>query len=82
MRAAFEEVRRADEALKASTASSEVAKQALDLSNKAYAAGATSNLELIDAERRTRDAETQTAVAEDAARQARVDLLAASGRFP
>jgi outer membrane protein TolC len=82
VRSAFEEVRRADEALKASTAASDVAKHALDLANKAYAAGATSNLELIDAERRARDAETQTAVAEDGARQARVDLLAASGRFP
>ena len=39
-------------------------------------------LEVIDSERAARDAETQAAVAEDAARQARLDLLAASGRFP
>ena len=39
-------------------------------------------LEVIDAERRSRDAETAAVVAEDAARQARLDLLAASGRFP
>jgi outer membrane protein TolC len=39
-------------------------------------------LEVIDAERQARDAETLAAVAEDAARQARLDMLAASGRFP
>ena len=38
--------------------------------------------EVIDAERQARDAETQAAIAEDTARQARLDLLAASGRFP
>ncbi len=82
VRVAFEEVRRADEALKASNGSSDVAKRALDLANQAYQAGATSNLELIDAERRARDAETQAAISEDAARQARLDMLAASGNFP
>jgi outer membrane protein TolC len=57
-------------------------REALDLSTLAYRAGATTNLEVIDAERRARDADTQVAVAEDAARQARLDLLAAGGRFP
>jgi hypothetical protein len=37
---------------------------------------------VIDAERRARDPETQEAVAEDAAREARLDLLAATGKFP
>ena len=55
---------------------------ALRLSELAYRAGATSNLEVIDAERASRDADTAAAIAEDAARQARLDLLAASGRFP
>ncbi len=82
VRVSFEEVRRADEALKATHGASDVAKRALDLANQAYQAGATSNLELIDAERRARDAETQAAIAEDVARQARLDLLAASGKFP
>jgi outer membrane protein TolC len=40
------------------------------------------HLEVIDAERQARDAETQAAIAEDAAREARLDLLAAAGRFP
>lgn len=48
----------------------------------AYRAGATTNLEVIDAERRACDAQVQAVLAEDAARQARLDLLVASGRFP
>ena len=57
-------------------------KQAFDLANLAYRNGATTNLEVVDAERRARDADTVAVVAEDASRQARLDLLAASGRFP
>lgn len=82
VRAAFEEMERADVALDQARQSAAFGKQALALANLAYRAGATTNLEVIDAERQARDAETQAAVAEDAARQARLDLLAASGRFP
>jgi outer membrane protein TolC len=82
VRTAFEEIREADVALDQATQSSAFAKHALDLANLAYRAGATTNLEVIDAERQARDAETQQAIAEDAARQARLDLLAASGHFP
>jgi len=52
------------------------------LADRAYQAGATGNLEVIDAQRRARDAETDAAVAEDAVRQARLDLLSATGHFP
>src|SRR6202050_5045621 len=82
VRAAFEEMQRADVALDQALQSAAFAKQALDLANLAYRAGATTNLEVIDAERQARDAATQAAIAEDASRQARLDLLAASGRFP
>jgi outer membrane protein TolC len=82
VRTGFETVRRADDALKAARDASQLATQALELAQLAYRAGATTNLEVIDAERRARDAETQVAVAEDGARQARLDLLAATGRFP
>jgi outer membrane protein len=82
VRTAFEEIRESDVALDQATQSSAFARHALDLANLAYRAGATTNLEVIDAERQARDAQTQQAVAEDAARQARLDLLAASGRFP
>jgi hypothetical protein len=37
---------------------------------------------VIDAERSARDADTSVATAEDTLRRARLDLLAALGRFP
>jgi outer membrane protein TolC len=82
VRVAFEEVKRAVASLEAATRAARLAEEALELANIAYRAGATTNLEVIDAERRARDAETQAVIAEDTARQARLDLLAASGRFP
>jgi outer membrane protein TolC len=82
VRTAFEAVRRNDAALRAAQNASHLATQALELSNLAYQAGATTNIEVIDAERNARDAETNAAIAEDGARQARLDLLVASGRFP
>jgi outer membrane protein TolC len=81
-RAAFEEIQRADVALDQAQQSAAFAAKALVLANLAYRGGATTNLEVIDAERQSRDADTQAAVAEDTSRQARLDLLAASGRFP
>lgn len=82
VRAAFQQVKHADAALETARAAARQAAEALELANVAYKAGATTNLEVIDAERRARDAEVQAVLAEDAARQARLDLLAASGRFP
>ena len=82
VRVAFESVKRADEALLSARTAALLADEALQLATQAYKAGATTNLEVIDAERRSRDAATSAVIAEDAARQARVDLLAASGRFP
>ena len=82
VRAAFELLRRADETLKASRDAARLAKEALDLANLAYTAGATSDLEVIDAERAARDAETQAELAADAARQARLNLLAATNHLP
>jgi outer membrane protein TolC len=82
VRVAFESMLRADESLAQAREAAKLATEALKLTQLAYQAGATSNLEVIDAERRSRDADTAAAIAEDAARQARLDLLAASGRFP
>jgi outer membrane protein TolC len=82
VRTAFEEVRRADASLAAARDAARLAQTGLDLANIAYRAGQSTNIEVIDAERTARDAETAVAVAEDGARQARVDLLAATGRFP
>jgi outer membrane protein len=82
LRVGFEAMLRADRALDAAREASRLAHRAYDLATTAYRAGATGNLEVIDAARRARDADTATAQAEDAARQARLDLLVASGRFP
>ena len=58
------------------------AAEVLKITDLAFRAGATTNLELIDAQRRARDADTAAAIAEDRVRQARLDLLVALGRFP
>jgi outer membrane protein TolC len=82
VRTAVDAVDRAARAQVAAAESSKLAKEALDLANFAYHAGATTNLEVIDAEGRALAAETARAVADDAVRQSRLDLLIASGRFP
>jgi outer membrane protein TolC len=82
VRAALVEVQRSDAGLAASTEAAKLAHEALELTRGAYQAGAGTNIEVIDAEKTALDADTQTAIAEDAARQARLDLLAATGRFP
>lgn len=82
VRTAFDVMLRADASLKSAREAAALARRSFELSTLAYQRGATSNLEVIDAERRWRDAETEVAVAEDTARQARLDLLVAAGRFP
>ena len=82
LRVAVEAIRRADESMRSARAAAELAHQALDLANLAYHAGATTNIEVIDAERRARDADSAVVIAEDTVRQARLDLLVAAGQFP
>jgi outer membrane protein TolC len=82
VRTAFDEVRRYDVGLRASHDAARLAEEALQMTTAAYRAGATNDLDVLDAERRFRDAQTAAAVSEDSARQARIDLLAATGRFP
>jgi len=82
VRAGFESLKRADESLGSARQAAKLAHEALDMTMLAYREGATNDLEVVDAERRARDADTAALVAEDAARQARIDLLSASGRFP
>ncbi len=81
-RTAYEEVVRADAALDQARQSAAFGKKTLELATLAYHAGATSNLEVIDAEREARNTQAAADIAEDTSRQARLDLLAASGRFP
>jgi outer membrane protein len=80
--AALRQAQRSDQALLAAREAARLAKRASALAKLAYQAGATTNIEVIDADRRERDADVAAAQAEDAARQSRLDLLVASGRFP
>ena len=82
VRTQFRVVESADKSLTAAREASAAAAQAAVLADKSYRAGASTNLEVIDAERRARDAASQVAFTEDNARQARLDLLLATGAFP
>jgi len=82
VRSAFAVVRNADDSLGSARAAAAAASTAAALADKSYRAGASTNIEVIDAERVARDAASQVAIAEDAARQARLDLLLATGAFP
>jgi outer membrane protein TolC len=82
VRVSFEAMLRADQALTAARDATRLAHRAYELATIAYRAGATTNIEVLDAARQARDAETAGAQAEDLARQARLDLLVSSGRFP
>jgi outer membrane protein TolC len=82
VRAAVDNVERTTAAVERQRNSASLAEDAMRLADIAYRAGASTNLELIDAQRRARDAETLANIAEDNQRQAYIDLLSASGRFP
>jgi outer membrane protein TolC len=88
-RQAASEIRTARDAIVASTRALGAAQQAADLANQAvqisdvaFREGATTNLEVLDAQRQARDADTQAAIAEDILKRAQLDLLVALGRFP
>lgn len=57
------------------------AAEVLRIATAAFEVGATTNLEVIDAQRSARDADSTAALAEDALRRARLELLIALGRF-
>ena len=58
------------------------ANEVLRITTTVFEVGATTNIEVIDAQRSARDAETVAVQAEDLWRQARLELLVALGRFP
>lgn len=58
------------------------ANQVVEITDVAYREGASTNIEVLDAQRQARDVETQSAIAEDALKRAQLDLLVALGRFP
>jgi len=82
VRAASYALQRARESVAAAQQAQAAASLAASMSRQAFRAGATSNMEALDVERRARDAETALTQAQDSVRQAHLDLLIASGRFP
>jgi outer membrane protein TolC len=72
----------AERALVSARQASDQANQVLTITTQAFEVGATTNLEVIDAQREARDTDTSRATAEDVVRRSRLDLLVALGRFP
>jgi outer membrane protein TolC len=82
VRLATDTVSRQEAALGSSRVAADRAKRVLGLTIEAYKAGATNDLDVSTAQQQSRDADLQAVIAEDAVRQARLDLLAAVGQFP
>lgn len=82
VRAAREAVASGERSLATARAAAEQAQQVVEITNVSFRAGASTNIEVIDAERVARDAATAVALAEDRLRRARLELLHALGRFP
>jgi len=83
------EVRQAQEAVArnlqivaASRESAANALEALRITEIAYKAGATTNIEVVQAQQTARNAELAASLAEDRLQQARLDLVVALGQFP
>lgn len=81
VRLAQETVRSRQRALDAARRASQQAAEVVTITTTAFEVGATTNLEVIDAQREARDTDTVAAIAEDALNRAKLDLLVALGRF-
>jgi outer membrane protein TolC len=82
IRTAQEAIRSSERALDSARLAATQAADVLRISTAAFEVGATTNIEVIDAQRFARDAETTAATTEDALRRAQLDLLVSLGRFP
>jgi outer membrane protein TolC len=82
IRAAREAVAATERALAFAQTAARQANDVVQITDVAFREGATTNIEVIDAQRQARDAETAATVAESAVRRARFELLIATGRFP
>jgi outer membrane protein TolC len=78
---AQERVRSLERTLDSARRAADQTAEVLRITTAAFEVGATTNLEVIDAQRSDRDAQAVAALAEDAVRRARLDLLVALGRF-
>jgi outer membrane protein TolC len=82
VRLAEESIRYLERAMTSARTAAEHAAEVLRITTTAFEVGATTNIEVIDAQRSARDAATAATLVEDALRRARLDLLVALGRFP
>ncbi len=82
VRVAQEVVRSTERALESFRLAAQHAQEVLSITNTAFEAGASTNLEVIDAQRSARDAEAAAAIGADAVSRSRLELLIALGRFP
>jgi outer membrane protein TolC len=81
VRLAQETVRSRQRALESARRAAQQAAEVVTITTTAFEVGATTNLEVIDAQREARDTDTVAAIAEDALNRARLELLVALGRF-
>ena len=82
VRLAREAVASGARALASAQAAADQAREVVNIVNVSFRAGAATNIEVIDADRSARDADTSVAIAEDLLRRPRLHLLLATGRSP
>ncbi len=82
VRSARESVRRSELALEQARNAADLAREVVDIVNISFKAGASTNIEVLDAQRAARDADLAAAIVENQSRQARLALLVALGLFP
>ena len=82
IRVARDAVASTGRALIQAQAAADRANQVVQITDVAFREGASTNIEVLDAQRQARDVETQAAIAEDLLKRAQLDLLVSLGRFP
>ncbi|MDE3155631.1 MAG: TolC family protein [Acidobacteriota bacterium] len=82
VRTAEAAVKSAEQALVSARAAAEQARQVVQIVDVSFRAGASTNIEVIDAQQASLDADTAAAQAEDQLREAKLSLLVALGLFP
>ena len=82
LRVAQDRVAQGEQVVSSTRQAADSAAEALRITEIAYRAGATSNIEVVQAQQAARNAAIVLAVAEDRLRQSRLDLLVALGQFP
>ena len=82
VRLAQETILRSERAFAGLRSAADQANEVLKITTFAFETGATTNLEVIDAQRQARDADTAAVLAEHVVRRSQLELLTALGRFP